>query len=801
MTVVDCLLVGHNEMNFADYYGILENMAASSGRDHVAFRDLQYNCVEYKGAHHQGQDLLTTLYNEGRSDAEKKIFYNGDCFWTALAYLGTYLNKRGYSFHYVNLFQFEKEKLREMILNNEYRAIVLTGTMYVFEQNIWEVVKFIRSIRKDIKIVAGGPYISKQAEEREPEYLKPLFKYLDADFFCYGREGEQTLTRLIDALRSGLPLEDIPNLAYRENRSFRINRKVFEHTPLEENIIDYSLFRDDYGKSGWANVRISDGCPYACGFCSFPEHGNERYVTLSLERIEQEFDAIKACGTITHIFFVDATFNVPKKKFKDIMRLMIRKEYGFKWHCFFRCDQADEEAITLMKEAGCIGVFLGLESASPVVLRNMDKTAHKEDFRRTMPIFKRLGIRQMISVQVGFPGETYDTFNETMEFLEEIKPDFTRIQIWFCDVTTPVWFKRNTFSLQGKGYGWRHYTMDAETAVALVEDAFMHLEGVTWIPDPGYNWVFCYMLEKTGMSIERQKAFLESFAAAAKERLVLPGRKAINSNLLDELRSLAKFDDGAPHGEPAAASAFSSAAFKRSEQFWISHFEEPSAAAPLGTGMRSDRSIESSVAERVVACPDALRGEGVSPSDRRAGIEAALLAGIARARDAGGIIALAPDEDVPFPVPVGCLANQEERPACLDQVRRELVAHRLFGFFVVMNQRRMRFWKRQTPKLRYALVVTENRHDAAHVNERFQTVPHVLVELEIAFTLKYLGETLCIGASYDPSVVTPDDVNAMLADIIDGLGRAAFDLPAARAEAIGRSPLYGEPLDLGARGR
>jgi len=76
---------------------------------------------------------------------------------------------------------------------------------------------------------------------------------------------------------------------------------------------------------------------------------------------------IRDAGTISHVFFIDATLNVPRPHFKEMMRMMIRNKYPFKWHCFFRCDRTDEETIDLMAEAGCIGVFLGLESASEPV--------------------------------------------------------------------------------------------------------------------------------------------------------------------------------------------------------------------------------------------------------------------------------------------------------------------------------------------------------------------------------------------------------------------------------------------------
>ena len=50
--------------------------------------------------------------------------------------------------------------------------------------------------------------------------------------------------------------------------------------------------------------------------------------------------------------FIDDTFNVPPERFKDLLRMMINKKYVFKWHSYFRCQFADEEMVSLMKESG-----------------------------------------------------------------------------------------------------------------------------------------------------------------------------------------------------------------------------------------------------------------------------------------------------------------------------------------------------------------------------------------------------------------------------------------------------------------
>jgi radical SAM PhpK family P-methyltransferase len=659
------------------------------------------------------------------------------------------------------LFHWEKQQLKEKLKTNNYRLIVLTGTMYVFEQNIWEIVTFIRRVKRDVKIIVGGPYISKEAEEREPEYVKPLFRYLNADFYCYSREGEQTLIKLIDALKNNVDVSTVHNLAYKKGNDYLVTPRLREVNPLADNMIDYPLFAEGFAKSGWANVRISDGCPYACGFCSFPEHGNERYVIMNLERIEREFDSIKAAGTITHIFFIDATMNVPPNQFKATLRMMIRKNYGFKWHCFFRCDQTDEETIQLMKEAGCMGVFLGLESANETVLKNMDKTAHKVDFRRTMPWFKKYGLRQMISVQVGFPGETYESLQESFDFIEEIKPDFTRIQIWFCDATTPVWRKRDKFALKGKAYGWSHYTMNAETAVELVVRSFMALEQVSWVPDPGYNWVSFYLNETRGMSIEQQKTFIKFFVAAAKEKLLKPNIKHISPALLENLKLSAQFDRP---GEPdlSVLEPYSGARYVAAEEFWIDQFRNAARvgdapAAEHGACTSVARFVSRQLAEKLSA------SYNVDFTELIFSCYGALLAQSSGRNEAVVVASL--DEKEPYPVlfrHVSELTFAEFAHASSQKLQMARI-HRLFAFFILTNPLRLKEFGSTCPSFTAGCLVADSPEIT--MSTRLEHYPAVNKQIDLLLKLMTGSE----GTSFEVSCPTGRHSQAQVEKIAEDL--------------------------------
>jgi radical SAM PhpK family P-methyltransferase len=777
MADFDCLLIGHNELDFEEYFGILENMASSGGREHIAFTDLQLNHVKYGGKPYQALDLLGCMYNEDRPPEQQRDFYNGECLWTAIAYLGSYLHHRGYSFDFVNLFQHEKDALAEKLKANNYELIVLTGTMYVFEQNIWEVVTFIRSHCPDARIIAGGPYISKQAEEREPEYMKPLFRYLNADFYCYVREGEQTLVALLDTLKNGGDFGTIPNLAYKSGKDYAITPKQREVNPLSDHMIDYPLFADAYRESGWANVRISDGCPYACGFCAFPEHGNERYLLMTLDRIEQEFNSIRESGAISHIFFIDATLNVPRKQFKKMLEMMIRNQYDFKWHCFFRCDQTDEETIWLMKEAGCLGVFLGLESANATVLDNMDKTAHKEDFYRTLPWFKEAGLRQMVSVLVGFPGETIETFRESLDFIEEVQPDFTRIQTWYCDPTTPVWFKREQFGLQGKGYSWQHNTMDSETAVELVVDSFLSLRNVSWIPDPGYNWVASYSMEKLGMSVEQQKTFLEFFATAAKARLLSRRGGELDPALLASLRACSQFDRGvAP--DRRAIEAFSGDRYLAARSFWVDQFQavEPRVSADANAEDTED-SLPELPPEARWAQVLSGNGNGNGAHDETVDMDSIVAAyrwALGRAGDPEGAMLVALEDDVTFPLRLdpasaaGFDDHGSETRRLLDESRE----HHRFGWFVLTHALTAKEFGVGCPEMRAAFLADHPDTSADALRSRWREHAGVDDRIDSILTVSEEdgGEGVRVELSCSTGRFDDEALSALGAEMLEVLG-------------------------------
>jgi len=570
----DCLIVGYNDENFQDQVA----MQRAMGTSHPNYRDLNLNFIEYEGRAYRAMDILDRFYHEGKpANGDRRRFHNADVLWMAITYLGTYLSKRGITFDYVNLFQLQKDELRDKLVNNDYLATIVTTTIYNDDSPIAEVVNFVREYNKKTTIIVGGPYIAKRAESMERADLDALFKYLEADIYVSSREGEQALVQVMRALKSDATqletvarLKSIANVAFKHDGRYVVTRSAPERNILQDNLIDYSLF-PPHAVGDYVNIRITKGCPFRCSFCSFPLR-TDKYNVSQLAAIETELDAIKNAGSVSGLFFIDDTVNVPLTTFKDMMRLMILKDYGFKWHCFFRADFCDEETVELMARAGCQGVFLGLESANDRLLANMHKTPRKSHYRNTIPMFKRAGIQVFASLFFGFPGETRDTAQETMDFLEETKPDFFRSLIWYCDPVTPIWKERNKYNLKGYNFSWTHSTMNVDTACELMERSFLSFDTPCWVPDPGFNFVSLFLLQNRGMTFPQIKRFLNSFNAVVREKIIYPER-APSPALIERLRRAAQYDRSHP-SEEGAIDILSAPQYVAAEKYWLSELAQ-----------------------------------------------------------------------------------------------------------------------------------------------------------------------------------------------------------------------------------
>lgn len=510
--MIDCLLIGHNDIDFAKYEKMLRAMGTKLG----AYRDLNLNYINYQDKPYRLLDILNHFYFENQP--KDSLFHNGDFLSPAILYLGTYLNKHDYTFEYINSFNFQKEKLQRLLEREEILTIAITTTLYVSVKPLLEIIQFIKQYNPNVKIIVGGPFVYTQYLQTDVETFKFLLKSLGADYYVVNLEGEFALINIIDALKNDLRLDQIKNIVFQKGTQSFITPQSPEDNKLEENMIKWSLFpKDDVGE--FVSVRTSKSCPFSCAFCGFPERAG-KYRFIDVAEIERELKVLHALGTVTTISFIDDTFNVPKERFKEILRMMIKNGFEFKWNSHFRCQFADAETVELMKASGCEGVFLGIESASEQILKNMRKNVCLDHYREGIELLHQHDITTYASFIIGFPGETDETIKETINFIEETKPTFFRTQLWYCDPITPIWDEKTEYQIKGSHFNWSHATMDCERSCDWIDHIFLNTKNSIWLPQYGFEIFSLFYLQRKGMTLEQIKEMIKTFNSIIKDKLI-----------------------------------------------------------------------------------------------------------------------------------------------------------------------------------------------------------------------------------------------------------------------------------------
>jgi len=168
------------------------------------------------------------------------------------------------------------------------------------------------------------------------------------------------------------------------------------------------------------------GCPYRCAFCNYPFlFDDTKFRTKSAERMADDWAHYVQTMGVEYISCLDSLFTMPKARLVAFCRALLTRDVRVKWICYARADDlCDPEVVALMREAGCVQVQIGIESGDQGQLDRMNKRTTVRDNGRALDTCRAVGLTTVISLVVGFPGETRETLQNTLQFLAASPPDF-----------------------------------------------------------------------------------------------------------------------------------------------------------------------------------------------------------------------------------------------------------------------------------------------------------------------------------------------------------------------------------------
>lgn len=124
----------------------------------------------------------------------------------------------------------------------------------------------------------------------------------------------------------------------------------------------------------FGSVQTTRGCSLNCTFCSVTEFNGARYRQRAIAEVVEEFRSVRE----SRVLIVDDNLIGRKpehiERAKELFRALAEAETGKTWIGQTTVNFADdEELLDLAKKSGCMGVFIGFESATPEGLPELGK--------------------------------------------------------------------------------------------------------------------------------------------------------------------------------------------------------------------------------------------------------------------------------------------------------------------------------------------------------------------------------------------------------------------------------------------
>jgi radical SAM superfamily enzyme YgiQ (UPF0313 family) len=247
-------------------------------------------------------------------------------------------------------------------------------------------------------------------------------------------EGEQTFYELLRHLLNGEgELSAIPGIAYRSDTGSRVTAPRQFIQDLDDipfpawDLLDIERYDSPLHIVGGKRLPIigSRGCPYGCTYCGSPLMWRKQVRWRSPENVVGEIKAsIEQLG-IAQFHFWDDNLMLKRAYIEKLCRLIMAEGLKIKWTGLTRASHIarNGDLMGLMKEAGCIGLEVGIESANPKTFYTIQKEESLQTIEEVARLHKENGMYPLYTYMAFNPGESISGYYEQARFIDRLTAD------------------------------------------------------------------------------------------------------------------------------------------------------------------------------------------------------------------------------------------------------------------------------------------------------------------------------------------------------------------------------------------
>ncbi|MBN1795256.1 MAG: radical SAM protein [Sedimentisphaerales bacterium] len=303
--------------------------------------------------------------------------------------------------------------------------VFIQTTMTYWYPGIAEVIEDVRKYQPDAKIILGGNYVTIC-----PEHAKTL----GADLLVYGTD----------------------------------LRPLWDYIGAEADLNQPALW-EIYPELKTVAIKISDGCPFSCTYCSVPKvYGG--FAARSLERALAELELMVKLGAENIAFYDDALLYKADEVLIPFLEQVLKRNIKINFHTpnalnarFVTKDLAD-----LMVRAGFKTFYLGFESSSIQWQKQTGSKVFSEELAQSVEYLKLAGadLNDITAYQIlGHPSSDIQQLEESMRFVAELgirgmladfspipgTPDGDACSKW-VDLSEPLLHNKTAFTIIRTGF-------------------------------------------------------------------------------------------------------------------------------------------------------------------------------------------------------------------------------------------------------------------------------------------------------------------------------------------------------------
>ncbi len=356
-----------------------------------------------------------------------------------LMYLASSLENESYSVKIIDddlLQQGYEEVAKQIKKINPPMVGVTAGTSTI--KSALKYLEQIKNILPNVLTVIGGPHTTFMPYEtlKDSEYL---------DAVVMG-EGEETIVELADhKTKNNQNIDDIKGIVYRDSSDGKL--KTTEKRPLIKDLdsipfparhlvpfSDYDATQDQTG-----GIITSRGCVYNCNYCSSSLIMGKKFRSRSPNNVVDEIEELIDTYHINDIGFMDDTFMLNKKRANEIADEIKARNLDISFVASSRVDRVDKDLLENLKSSGLSTIYYGVESGSQRILDLMKKGITLKNVEDAVRVAKDVNLNVLTSFILGYPGETEDDMDKTIDFSTKLDSDYCQYSILTPFPGTPIY--------------------------------------------------------------------------------------------------------------------------------------------------------------------------------------------------------------------------------------------------------------------------------------------------------------------------------------------------------------------------